>query len=100
MIPFERVFVLINPCLRRPPLIHLAVCDPANDTARVVREAGCGAQVMPGDAKALTDVIRTYRDDSHRVAREGERARAYFDQHFAVEECVSRYEQILCELAK
>lgn len=78
----------------------LAVCDPANDTARVVREAGCGAQVMPGDAKALTDVIRTYRDDSHRVAREGERARAYFDQHFAVEECVSRYEQILCELAK
>jgi hypothetical protein len=22
VIPFERVFVLINPCLRRPPLIH------------------------------------------------------------------------------
>ena len=77
----------------------LAVCDPANDTARVVRQAACGSQVMPCDAATLARMIRTYRDQPKRVADEGARARAYFDRHFTVSAGVANYENALRDVA-
>jgi colanic acid biosynthesis glycosyl transferase WcaI len=73
----------------------VAVCDANTDTACLVRSAGCGAHVPPGNAERLARLIRGYRDERERSRVEGLRARAYFEQHFTPDACIATYEAVL-----
>ena len=77
----------------------IAVCEPDNDTARVVHAAGCGELVVPGDATHLADVIQSYFQRRERAKEEGKNARAYFDQHYCAEVGISNYERVFSEIA-
>jgi glycosyltransferase involved in cell wall biosynthesis len=76
----------------------LAICDPECDTARLVRQAGCGVSVLPGSPEELAKLIRVYRDKRDRSCAEGKRARQYFEQHCTPEVCIPRYTAVIHEL--
>lgn len=76
----------------------LAVCETVNDTARVVHEAQCGAVVPPGDVDTMVATIQAYKNDPQRSPREGQRARAFFEEHFTLEAGVQRYAEVLREV--
>jgi glycosyltransferase involved in cell wall biosynthesis len=59
----------------------MVVAEPDSDLARLVRDAGLGSHVAPGDAVALAGAIRGERRACGVAARM--RARAYAREHFA-----------------
>src|SRR3974390_573046 len=73
----------------------VAICEPASDTARLLRDAQCGVQVAPEEAERLVDVLRDYRKSPERVKEEGLRARIYFEQHHTPEPCMRIFETVL-----
>lgn len=48
----------------------------------ILRAAGCGTCLDPGDALGVAAALRSYRDDAPRRMREGQRARAAFLERF------------------
>ncbi len=75
----------------------VAICEPQTDTARLVHEARCGTQVVPGDAPGLANLLCAYRDQRERAAAEGRQARSYFEQHFTHDVCIAAYKAVLAE---
>lgn len=78
----------------------LAICNEANDAARIISEANCGTHVLPGNARGLADVILSYREDPTRAICEGERARKFFELHFTPEICIQNYEAVFQQLVR
>jgi len=77
----------------------LAICDPSNDTARVVEEAQCGEHVAPGDPARLASVIRRLKDNRDALRQRGQLARRYFEAHFSPLNGMKIYEQVFAECA-
>jgi glycosyltransferase involved in cell wall biosynthesis len=55
----------------------IAAAEDESETAKLVREVGCGVVVPPGDPLALATVIRACRDGEYDLADMGRRAREY-----------------------
>lgn len=55
------------------------------ETARLLREADCGACSPAGDARALADLIRQSAQQPQRLRQQGENARRYYRDHFRKE---------------
>jgi glycosyltransferase involved in cell wall biosynthesis len=76
----------------------LALCESDNEISLVVREANCGVQVPPSDARALAQAIRNYRECSSVAVSHGRNARSYFERHYTPEIGISQYEHVFAEL--
>ena len=76
----------------------LAICEGSNDVARVIREADCGVQVLPGDIDGLVDTIQRYRNNPSLVEQQGARARTYFEQHYSQSTGMAAYERVFAEI--
>ena len=76
----------------------LAICEGSNDVARVIREADCGVQVLPGDIDRLIDTIQRYRNNPSLVEQQGARARTYFEQHYSQSTGMAAYERVFAEI--
>jgi glycosyltransferase involved in cell wall biosynthesis len=55
------------------------------EIADIIRAGSCGTRLAVGDAAGLAASIRTYVADRRRVAEEGRRARALFEERFTKE---------------
>lgn len=55
------------------------------ETARVIREADCGACAAPEDPKALAQLLRQAAADPEQLKCQGENARNYYQTHFRKE---------------
>jgi glycosyltransferase involved in cell wall biosynthesis len=76
------------------------LCGTSGASARLIREADCGAITPPGDPKAMADAIgRMASADPADRARMGANARAYLHEHFDKRRIIDRYESVLLELA-
>jgi colanic acid biosynthesis glycosyl transferase WcaI len=73
----------------------LAVTDPASDLAQLVREAACGAVVVPGSAPALAQTILwAYRHQAEWRAR-GEAGRLFVTRHYSRSAVADRYDLLV-----
>lgn len=76
----------------------LAGCDADSDSARMVREAGCGMVVPPSDAAAISDAIRDFRADPDARREAGKRGRAYLERFHSMEEGTKDFRFLIEEL--
>lgn len=76
----------------------LAVVAEADEVARVVEAANCGAHVEPGDVERAADIIERWADDPNRRDELGTNARQCFEQHYTRERSIRAYENLFAEL--
>jgi len=70
------------------------------ETARIVREAGAGWTVAPGDCDGLVDALRhAYSVGREGTDRLGAAGRQYYSRELSTERGVDRIESLLTELA-
>jgi glycosyltransferase involved in cell wall biosynthesis len=76
----------------------VAICEPVSDTGKLVEEAACGTNVLPGDAEGLANVVVSYHRQRERSRIEGERAREYFEGHYTAEACIAKYDKVMLDV--
>ena len=77
----------------------LAITDPQSDLAALVREAGCGAIVSPGDAAGLAAVIRAAARDPEAWRQMGVRGREYVMARYTRAAIGSEYDALVRAVA-
>jgi colanic acid biosynthesis glycosyl transferase WcaI len=78
------------------PLI--AVTEAQSDLAALVREAGCGATVEPGNAQQLADVVAAAAGDRQRWEEMGRRGRAHVAAHYSRGAISGQYDALVQEV--
>jgi glycosyltransferase involved in cell wall biosynthesis len=79
------------------PLI--AVTEAQSDLAALVREAGCGAAVEPGNAQQLADVVAAAAGDRQRWEEMGRRGRAHVAEHYSRAAISGQYDALVREVS-
>jgi glycosyltransferase involved in cell wall biosynthesis len=78
----------------------IAVVNQQGDAASIIKQAGCGFCVDPGDVEAFSHaVLKLCRDEGLRK-KMGEKSRLFAEQHFSRTICTKRYEEVLCQASK
>jgi colanic acid biosynthesis glycosyl transferase WcaI len=75
------------------PLI--AVTDAQSDLAALVREAGCGVVIEPGNARALADTVRHAVSERRQWEEMGRRGRAHVSTHYSREVVSGQYDALI-----
>jgi colanic acid biosynthesis glycosyl transferase WcaI len=76
----------------------IAAADDDSETARLVREVGCGIVLPPGRPDLLAHVIRSVAAREHDLEEMGRRGRAYAEAEADREVAIGRYRRLLDEL--
>lgn len=71
------------------PLLFIG--DPKSDTARLIRESGCGAAVAAGESERLAAIIMEWEADRDRLEMMGRKARELFEHRFDRTHAVGAY---------
>ena len=77
----------------------IASVDSDCDTAKIIREAGCGTVVPPNDANALAEGITYYFKRSRERHIAGLSGRRYFLENFEKRKVLRNYLKLLSDLA-
>jgi glycosyltransferase involved in cell wall biosynthesis len=78
----------------------IAVVNQLGDAASIIREAGCGFSVDPGDTEAFSQAVLRLRNDKGLRKQMGDKARLFAEQNFSRAVCTKRYEEVLCHAAR
>lgn len=70
------------------------------DAPRIIREAGCGTVIEPGNARKLAESILKFYQSPELLDEMGRKGREYAEKHFSREVGVRRYEEIFKWLAR
>ena len=73
----------------------LLVAQRRCDLAQLVRSAGCGLVVEPGEVAELAQQLRELAADPGRATAMGERARRLYEERFGLERSLAAYEALL-----
>jgi glycosyltransferase involved in cell wall biosynthesis len=73
----------------------LCIAAPDADEARIVAGFDAGVAVPQGDAAGVVDAVAAWRADPERHARQGDNARAAFEERFTRDRSVDRYHTLL-----
>jgi colanic acid biosynthesis glycosyl transferase WcaI len=76
----------------------LAVADADSELAMLVREAGIGWVVAPGDSAGLVRAVREARSDPARLARMGAEARRLAEETHTLAAALDRYRALLTDM--
>jgi glycosyltransferase involved in cell wall biosynthesis len=69
---------------------------PANsEAALIIREAGCGLQVAPGDSAGAVEALLQFYGDDSLTEKRGRAAREYFDRYCNRSVSTERFRQVL-----
>ena len=79
------------------PIIAMVALE--SETARVIREAGCGIVVQPGDGEGICSSILRLKEDASLREVMGRNGRAYLERNMSLEKNVALYEEIFHALA-
>ncbi|MFC4549722.1 MULTISPECIES: glycosyltransferase family 4 protein [Halorussus] len=73
----------------------LVVAQPYDDESKLVEKFDAGHHVAQGDVDALVDTVRRWRENPALASRQGENARAAFEEHFTKDAAVDEYYRML-----
>jgi len=73
----------------------LASAEPDSGVASLVRSAGCGVCVKPGEPELLADAILDLYGDAKLRECMGQRGRRYAEEHHSKQVVIDRYQDIL-----
>jgi colanic acid biosynthesis glycosyl transferase WcaI len=78
----------------------VAAVHPRSTTADLVRRAGCGVVVDPGQPEALASAIRSMRamGGSQGLTTMGRRGRAYVEEHFARSDVLRQWDDLMARI--
>jgi len=88
---------LINLMACSQPIIAMVAAE--SETAGVIREAGCGIVVKPGDVENIRSAILRLKEDASACETMGSNGRQYLERYMNLEKNVALYEEIFCALA-
>jgi colanic acid biosynthesis glycosyl transferase WcaI len=78
----------------------LVSADPAGDAPRIVREAGAGEIVPPGDPEAFAAAVKRLRDNPEDAACMGRRGRRYAERHLTRQAAAKQYEELFEQIRR
>lgn len=84
--------VLSYLCVGRPLVL---AAPPENLAARIVKDAGAGVTMAPGDADGFVTQVERLLDDDERRSQNAANARGYALETFDIETIANRFEHIL-----
>ena len=73
----------------------LFVGPAESEASKIVREAGCGASVAPGDTDGAVEALLAVERDRSLLEKQGQAARQYFDRHCDRALSTERFRQTL-----
>jgi glycosyltransferase involved in cell wall biosynthesis len=76
----------------------IAAADEESETARLVREVGCGVVIPPGRPELLARTIREAADGVYDLSEMGRRGRAYVEEEADRLVAMERYRALVREL--
>jgi glycosyltransferase involved in cell wall biosynthesis len=76
----------------------IAAAEDESETARLVREAGCGVVIEPGRPELLARTIRAAREGSFELEAMGRRGREYVVREADRSVAMERYRSVVAEL--
>ncbi len=79
------------------PVLFVGPAD--SEIARLVRESGCGAACLPGDATGLAQLIRRLADDVALRKAQSERARQLYTERFTGDAALAGWDALLRRVA-
>ena len=78
----------------------IAAAEDASETARLVREIGCGIVIPPARPDLLARTIREAAEGVHDLAEMGRRGRAYVEREADRLVAMERYRALVRELVR
>jgi glycosyltransferase involved in cell wall biosynthesis len=78
----------------------LASLNPESDGIQIIKKARCGVNVPPGNPSAMADAILKLSVDGGQTKAMGEQGRSYAEEHFSIDACIDKYEEIFRRIAK
>jgi glycosyltransferase involved in cell wall biosynthesis len=76
----------------------VVAADEESETARIVREVGCGLVIPPGRPELLARTIRELREGAHDLVEMGRRGREYVEREADRSVAMERYRAVVAEL--
>jgi colanic acid biosynthesis glycosyl transferase WcaI len=76
----------------------VVAADEESETARIVRDVGCGLVIPPGRPELLARTIRELRQGAHDLAEMGLRGREYVEREADRTVAMERYRAVVAEL--
>jgi glycosyltransferase involved in cell wall biosynthesis len=76
----------------------IAAADGESETARIVREVGCGVVIPPGRPELLARTIRDAAEGAYDLAEMGRRGREWVEQEADRSVAMRRYRAVVAEL--
>lgn len=89
---------LVDIMARGKPII--AAVNQQGDAAIIIKTAGCGFCVDPGDVVTFSQAVLRLRRDEGLRKKMGGKARLFAEQNFSRAICTKRYEEVLCHAAR
>jgi glycosyltransferase involved in cell wall biosynthesis len=80
------------------PLVGSMPLD--GDAPKLIRDAGCGVCVEPGNVRDLAAAIKTVLENPSLAAQYSRSGRAYVEAHCSLEGCATAYERIFDEIIR
>ena len=78
----------------------LSVSPTESELAHIVREAGCGRNVVPRSPEMLAEAIIWLKTRQPTLRQMGQSGRSYFEKYYTRDQCVEKYEKMLTELCR
>jgi colanic acid biosynthesis glycosyl transferase WcaI len=75
-------------------------CDADSDSARLIRDAECGAVAPPADASAISDALRKLKSDAAACRRAGHNGRAYLERRLSRDSGTKMFLSLISEFTE
>ena len=76
----------------------VATVNPNSDAAAIINTAKCGFVFSPGDSAGVAEAILFLQGKPDIAEAQGLNGRKYAEEHFSLQMCSARYEQLFMEL--
>lgn len=78
----------------------IAIVPASSETGRIIKRAGCGIVVEPGDTRGLEGAILRLINEPGLRSHLGEMGRVFLEQNMNMESCATQYENVFTDLIR